>query len=252
MNSKSCLAFCLPLPACMILLFWFLKGFGCSVSSQLTDRFWQSHMVFLQPSDDVTVWVDGQQGGQMTGWVGGWYFMGHSLPGGWDQKPLLCPEWGDGALWHRAWRWPRLCGNPWGQRARCQPAAHLAAGKATAPWAMWTGTWPGHQGKGLSSTQRVFVLCSVSNSPSTGGTSKTRSEFSEGLLETLISVAKAKNPSKNVCMHFMVWLDEATKSKWTLEGGKRGIFLYSLCPSLFRPDAFMGSTSHEIQSYIIN
>lgn len=44
-------------------------GLGCSVSSQLTDRFWQSHVVFLQPSDDVTVWVDGQQGGQMTGWV---------------------------------------------------------------------------------------------------------------------------------------------------------------------------------------
>lgn len=239
MHSKSCLAACLPLSAFMILLFWFLKDFGCSVSSQCTDRFWQSHPVFLQPGDDVTVWMDGQQGGQMTGWVGGWCFVGHSLPGGCDQKLQLCPRGGGGGLMEKSWR-------SGGQWAGCQPAAHLAAGKGTAPWAVWTGMWPGVQGEGLSPTQHAFTPCPVSSSPSTGGRSKTSGEFSEGLLETLISVAKAKNPTKNVCMHFMVWLDESTKIKWTVEGGKRDIFLCSLCLSLCLPDAFMSSTSHEI------
>lgn len=110
MHSKSCLAACIPLSAFMILLFWFLKDFGCSVSNQCTDRFWQSHPAFLQPGDDVTVWMDGQQGGQRTGWVGGWCFVGHFLAGGWDQKLQLCPRGRGGGLWHWAWRWPWLHG----------------------------------------------------------------------------------------------------------------------------------------------
>lgn len=146
MRSKSCLAICLPLSAFMISLFWFLKDFGCSVSSQPTDRFWQSHRVFPQPSDDVTVWMDGQQDGQMTGWVGAWCFVGHSLPGGWDQKRQLCPRGGDGGSGSKLGDDPSSVEEPWGSRgqwAGCQPAAHVAARKATAPWAMWMGTWPG-------------------------------------------------------------------------------------------------------------
>lgn len=172
MHSESCLAVCLSLSACMILLFWFLKDFGRSVSSQPTDRFWWSHTVLPQPSDDVPVRMDAQQGGQTTGGVGGCCLVGHSLHGGWEQKPELYPRGGDGGFWHWG-RWPCICGKalgvPWA--ASQVPACSTSGsreGHSTSLLpgrAVWVGTWPGVQGKRLSSTQRVFMLCPVPSSP---------------------------------------------------------------------------------------
>lgn len=249
MHSKSCLAVCLPLSAFMISLFWFLKILVVQWVASLLIGF----DTLTECSHSWMVMLE-------SGWVGSKVDI---WPAVWECGALwVIPYMGAGSRSHssvpeeemkgsgsKLGDDPSSMGKLWGshgQRAGCQPAAHLAAGKATAPWTMWTGTWPGVQGKGLSLTQCVFMLCPVSSSPSKGGTSKTSSEFSEGLLESLISVAKAKTPTKNVCMHFMVWLDESTESKWIVERGKRSFFVCSLCLSLFRPDALMGSASHEI------
>lgn len=48
--------------------------------------------------------------------------------------------------------------------------------------------------------------------PSRGGTSETWSEFGEGLLETVISLVKAKIPEKT-CICFMVRLNESAKTR---------------------------------------
>lgn len=57
--------------------------------------------------------------------------------------------------------------------------------------------------------------CCVSSfgPPRIEGTSKTWSEFSEGLLEALIRLVKAEIPEKNTCIHFMVCLNESTKTR---------------------------------------
>lgn len=74
MHSKSCLAVCLPLSAFIILLYWFLKGFGCSVSSQPTDRFWQSHTVRFPAAKWWCYSLNGWAAKWTSGWVGRWSF----------------------------------------------------------------------------------------------------------------------------------------------------------------------------------
>lgn len=88
-----------------------------------------------RPSDDVPAWMDAQQGGQVTGWVGAWCFGGHSLPGGGTRSQSSIPEEemeGSGTgLGDDSGSMEK----PWGPMGS-EPGAHLAAGRDTAPWAV--------------------------------------------------------------------------------------------------------------------
>lgn len=69
MHSKSCLALCLPLSAFMILLFWFLKYFGCSVNSQPMIGF---DTLTRCSHSRVMMFQSGWMGSKADKWQAGW------------------------------------------------------------------------------------------------------------------------------------------------------------------------------------
>lgn len=224
MHSESCLAVCLPLSACMILLFWFLKDSGCSVIASL-----------LIGCDNLTRCSRGRVTMFQPGWMRS---RADKWPAGWEPGALgVIPYLGVGpearALSQRR-RWRALA-----------PGLEMTLAPWKSPGVPWAASqvhiWQqggtqhpgpcererGQEFKGrdypppsVSSCHGQFQALPAQEEHQKPAVSSVKGCFTEGL----ISVAKAKKTHKE-CVHaFYGLVGWVCKKQMNCRGRQKGRF----------------------------